>query len=71
MGALVNVELIDGRICQIAPEALDLLLEHNEISKLERSKGWAVVGRDPLRNKDKGVVYSIPERRSSLIDESL
>ena len=68
METLVKVELKDGRVCQVGHEALDLLLEHNEISKFKRSNGWAVIGRAPLRNKDKGIVYSIPERRSSLVN---
>jgi hypothetical protein len=67
METLVKVELKDGRVCQVAHEALDLLLERNEISRFKRAKGWAVIGRDPLRNKEKGIVYSIPERRSSLV----
>ena len=68
METLVKVELKDGRVCQVAHEALDILLEHNEVSRFKRSKEWAVIGRDPLRNKDKGRVYSIPERRSSLVN---
>ena len=63
MGPLINVELKDGTICQVALEALDVLLAHNEIVRFERSGGWAVVGRDPLRSKESGTVYSIPERR--------
>lgn len=64
MEALVKVELIDGKTCQVAHKALDLLLEHNEVSRFKRSNGWAVIGRDPLRNMNKGLVYSVPERRS-------
>ena len=63
MEPLVKVELKNGTICQVALEALDVLLVHNEIVRFERSGGWAVVGRDPLRNREKGPVYSIPERR--------
>ena len=63
MEPLINVELKDGTICQVAIEALDVLLEHNKVSKFERSGGWAIVGRDPLRRKERGTVYSIPERR--------
>ena len=64
MGSLVKVELKDGTVCQVGHEALDLLLVHNEIAKFKRSDGWAVVGLDPLRNKGKGIVYSVPERRN-------
>lgn len=63
MKPLINVELIDGTICPVAPEALDVLLVHNKITKFERSGGWAIVGRDPLRSKERGTFYSIPERR--------
>jgi len=69
MGRLVTVELNCGTVCQIAHEALELLLAHNEITKIKRSNGWAVVGQDPLRNVGKGVVLSIPERRYSLNQE--
>jgi hypothetical protein len=54
MKPLINVELIDGTICPVAPEALDVLLVHNKITKFERSGGWAIVGRDPLRSKERG-----------------
>jgi len=59
MGRLVTVELNGGSVCQIAHEALELLLTHNEITKIKRSNGWAVVGHDRLRNEGKGVVLSI------------
>ena len=63
MEPLINVELKDGTICQVALEALDVLLIHNKINKFERSGGWAIVGQDSLRSKGRGAVYSIPERR--------
>ena len=65
MEALVTVELKNGAICKVASEALEVLLEHNEIAKLKRSAGWAIIGRDPFRVKGKGFVYSIPDRRDS------
>ena len=71
MGRLVTVELNGGTVCQIAHEALELLLTHNEITKIKRSNGWAVVGQNPLRNEGKGVVISIPERRYSLNQEDV
>ena len=66
MGALVKVELKDGTVCKIPKVALDLLLAHDEISKFERSGGWAVIGQDRLRDRAKGRVFCIPERRRSL-----
>jgi hypothetical protein len=63
MEPLINVELKDGTLCQVALEALDVLLIHNKINKFERSGGWAIVGQDSLRSKERGAIYSIPERR--------
>ncbi len=63
MEPLVKVELKDGTICQVALEGLEALLDHDKVARFERSGGWAVIGRDPLRNKERGTVYSIPERR--------
>ena len=64
-GSMVEVELKDGKVCRIGYEILDLLLKHDEISKFKRSQGWAIIGRDSLRNTDKGVHLSLPERRST------
>ena len=66
MGELVTVELRNGAVCKVASEALEVLLEHNEIAKLKRAAGWAIIGLDPFRIKGKGFVYSIPDRRDSL-----
>jgi len=63
MELLVKVELRDGTICQIGIEALDDLLAQNKVVRFERAGGWAIVDQDPLRDKRKGTVYSIPERR--------
>lgn len=64
-GSMVDVELKDGKVCRVGYEILDLLLKHDEISRFKRSQGWAVIGRDSLRNMDKGMLHSFPERRSS------
>lgn len=66
MGSLIKAELRDGTVCNVSNEVLDQLLIHHKVSKFRRIDGWAVVGRDPLRNNDKGIVYSIPERRCAL-----
>jgi hypothetical protein len=63
MEPFIRVEMIDGTICPVAPEALDVLLVHNKITRFERSGGGAIVGRDPLRSNERGTFYSIPERR--------
>ena len=65
MGSSIEVELKGGRICRVDPVVLDLLLSRDEIAKFKRSNGWAVVGRDSLRDNTKGLVYSIPERRQA------
>lgn len=66
MGSLIEAELRDGTVCNVPNEVLDRLLTQHKVSKFRRLDGWAVVGRDPLRNNDKGIVYSVPERRYSL-----
>ena len=43
MEPLINVELKDGTICQVALEALDVLLIHNKINKFERSGGGGLL----------------------------
>ena len=56
MGQLIKVELKDGAICRMAPKALDVFLARDKVTRFERSDGWAVVCRDPLRdmkNRDK------------------
>lgn len=63
MASLVKVELRDGTICQVTPDALDDLLVQNKVIRFERAGGWVMVDQGPLRDKRKGTVYSIPERR--------
>ena len=65
MGSSIEVELKGGRICRVDPVVLDLLLSRDEIAKFKRANGWAVIGRDSVRDSNKGLVYSIPERRQA------
>ena len=51
MASLIKVELQDGTICRMAPKALDLFLATGQVVKFERSNGWAVIGKDPIRAK--------------------
>lgn len=51
MQALIKVELNDGTICRMAPKALTIFLGQGKVARFERSGGWAVVGKDPLRQK--------------------
>jgi hypothetical protein len=57
MERLIRVELTDGAICRMAQKALDLFLAQDKVVKFERSDGWVVVGRDPLRDITMGTEY--------------
>ena len=63
MERLIRVELKDGAICRMAQKAFNLFLAQNRIVKFERSDGWVVVGKDPLRNPTKQYDHNGPERR--------
>jgi hypothetical protein len=47
----------------VPPHVLDRMLTYGEIYAFERSSGWVIVGRDPVR-KARGPYYG-PERRRS------
>jgi len=68
---LIPVVLKDGHEELVSKDELQFMLAKKQVVFFKRFGGWVVVGRDPLRDKDKGIVYSIPERRSYLIDDSL
>ena len=68
---LIPVVLKDGHEELVSKDELQFMLANKQVVFFKRFGGWVVVGRDPLRDKDKGIVYSIPERRSYLIDDSL
>ncbi len=46
----------------VPPHILDRMLANNEIYAFERSSGWAVVGRDPIRTTSRRPYFG-PERR--------
>jgi len=50
MRELILVELKDGTVCRMAPKALNMFLIRDEVVQFKRTGGWAVVGRDPLRD---------------------
>lgn len=50
---LILVELKDGTVCRMAPKALNMFLIRDEVVQFKRAGGWAVVGRDPLRDKSR------------------
>jgi hypothetical protein len=63
MNSLIRVELKDGTICRMAIKAFNLFLSQDKIMRFERSDGWVIVGKDPLRCPVNNKSYSGPERR--------
>jgi hypothetical protein len=59
---MIRVMYSDGRFDLVKKPILDQLLEQNRLASFKRSDGWAVVGRDPLRNSSNSP-YRGPERR--------
>ena len=56
----------DGTYHHLPPSALNVLLEHNKVIKFRRSSGWATVGIDPIRVKERRQAYRSftgPDRR--------
>ena len=47
---LIRVMYDDGKFDMVKPQMLDTLLETNRATSFKRNEGWAVVGRDALRN---------------------
>ncbi len=60
----IQVEFKDGMQGEVPATVLDRLIEMNLIAKFRRQSGWAVLGRDPVRNR--APMISLPERRSSM-----
>ncbi len=59
----IQVELIDGTICRVAPKGLELLLGYERVKRFRRNSCWVLVGRDPIRTTDDDPEYAGPERR--------
>lgn len=59
---MIRVMYSDGRFDMVKPELLDSLIKEQAVSSFKRASGWAVVGRDPIRNSGKAN-YSGSERR--------
>lgn len=55
----IEVILYDGSFYFLKPRELDVLLEHDMISKFKRSSGWVTVGVDPIRTKKR--LDAVPE----------
>lgn len=60
---LIRVRYIDGRIDLVPSQKLNELIVMSEIEQFERSAGWVVVGKDPIRSTLRGH-YVGAERRS-------
>jgi hypothetical protein len=58
----VPVVYEDGMMDQVDPRSLQVLIEEEVIVKFQRGEGWAYVGVDPVRNKQRAD-YPGPERR--------
>jgi hypothetical protein len=59
---MVRIRYPDGRYDLVKAAMLDLLINLRQINQFERSDGWAIIGRDPLRGVGGG--YGGPERRT-------
>jgi hypothetical protein len=55
--------LTTGKVYRIGGKGMDYLLSQNKVIKFKRSDGWAVVGKDRLRDAEESVSYSGFERR--------
>ena len=58
----VPVVYEDGMMEQVDPRSLQVLIEEEVIIKFQRAEGWAYVGVDPVRRKQRAD-YPGPERR--------
>jgi hypothetical protein len=61
---LIRVMFDDGRFDMVKPPLLDNLLEEQKLTSFMRSCGWAIVGRDVLRNGNKLQRHQGVERRA-------
>ena len=59
---MIRVMYSDGRFDMVKPGMLDNLLNRQVVTSFKRNTGWAVVGRDAIRNSSRGN-YRGMERR--------
>ena len=59
---MIRVMYSDGRFDMVKPELLDSLIKEQVVTSFKRASGWAVVGRDPIRNSGRAN-YGGAERR--------
>ena len=63
----IEVIISDGTHHYLAPQVLDVLLENNRVMKFRRADGWATVGIDPIRVRNRhesSQQFNGPDRRS-------
>ncbi len=62
----VNVELKDGAVCMMAKKSFNIFLSLDRVSAFKRANGWAVVGKDQLRDLEKNSDYPLfADRRTA------
>ncbi len=59
---MIRVMYSDGKFDMVKPKMLDNLLDRQAVTSFKRTTGWAVVGRDQIRNSGHGS-YRGTERR--------
>ncbi len=60
----IPVILKNGYEELVNKEVFHSLMIAQQIMSFKRSDGWVVIGQDPLRDMQKDIVYSIPDRRN-------
>jgi|OpeIllAssembly_1097287.scaffolds.fasta_scaffold133323_2 hypothetical protein len=50
---LIRVKYPNGSYDMVNKQTLDFLLEQDKIAGFKRTEGWALVGRDPIRNRSR------------------
>ncbi len=63
---MIRVMYSDGRFDMVKPDMLDQMLVKRDITSFKRTSGWAVVGRDPIRDRGQSG-YRGEERRTSSV----
>ena len=61
----IQLELIAGTLCKVVPKGLNLLLNRELVKRFQRSSGWVVVGKDPIRHTKNSNGYNGMERRKA------
>lgn len=65
---LIRVKYVNEHFDMVRPEILDRLLETGKVREFQRSDGWAILGIDNLRRKNKND-YAGSGRRKILAED--